>query len=322
MKSKLLKKAIAMIAALSMLSVVTLASGCEILQDFMGGNESSNTSASESSSSVKDNEGDNSSPNENSSSVKDDEGGNEGGNTGGNEGGNTGGNEGGNTGGNEGGTIDPNQQAGVGEFNEETEYNYLIKGGDGYYVLEAEYTDVTAIEGSTYSGQAVGQNVIVKDSNNSASNGFYVNYLYEQYNTLFFDIYSDKDVTGVELVMRIAGYYDTGITINYNDYKVVVSSQVNGEWTSKGVYYEDINLGDNYLKQNGIFYSGGFADHTISTTVSLKAGYNRISLITNNDKPLSSKGDMSCTAPVVDCIKLKTDAVLQMDIWDQYDTLK
>lgn len=218
--------------------------------------------------------------------------------------------------------------AGIGELDETTGYNHLIRGSDGYYVLEAEYTNVYDITGTTYSGQAVGENVIVKDSSGTASNGFFINYLYREGNTVFFDIYADSAASGVTLVLRLAPYYDSGITLNYQKYVVNVASMtLSGDslvsGNSANIYYKDINLGSNYLSQQNIFVEeGGFVDYTISATVNLTQGYNRISLITNNSDKLSSKGDMGSTAPMIDCIKIKTDAALEMDIWDQYDTLK
>ena len=205
-------------------------------------------------------------------------------------------------------------------------FTKLTKNAEGYYVLEAEYTDVTAIEGTTYSGQAVGENIIVKDYGSTASNGFYVNYLYRYGNTLIFDIYLDKAVT-CELVLRLAPYYQPNYTLESSKYSIFVAQ---GSWdndaftasSTKGVYYNTINLGGDYIQQNNNFNNGGFKDYTVSTSVQLSAGYNRIMLVTNNNDKYAEKGDMSATAPAVDCIKIKADATLKMDVWDSYGTLK
>lgn len=208
------------------------------------------------------------------------------------------------------------------------EFTKLTKNSDGYYVLEAEYTDVTAIEGTTYSGQAVGENVIVKDYDNKASNGHYVNYLYRYGNTLFFDIYSDSAASNVELVLCLAPYYQPNYSLEYEKFQVIVSAmEVNEDYTLTAksnlvINYSTINLGEDYIQQNNHFNNGGFKDYTVSTKVRLSKGYNRISLVTNNNDKYAEKGDMSSTAPAIDCIKIKTDAALKMDVWDMYSTLK
>jgi hypothetical protein len=55
-----------------------------------------------------------------------------------------------------------------------------------------------------------------------------------------------------------------------------------------------------------------FADYTIAVNVSLKKGTNTISFITNNSDALAGT-TMGAAAPLLDCIKLTTEAVL---IWD------
>lgn len=195
--------------------------------------------------------------------------------------------------------------AGTEDFNFDTVINEnttLYANWTSKYVFEAEYVYLSDIEnGSGFSGSGVhGTNLIVKDTTGSgkASNGFFVSYLYNEGIALEFEINSDRDVKGAKLILRLSCEVQD-IVINGNTYKV----EVNGiPYT-----YSDIQLKD---PPKDIFNGGvkEFADFEITPFLSLKEGKNVIKLITANRNPM--QGTMYATAPMVDCIKIETEANL------------
>lgn len=174
------------------------------------------------------------------------------------------------------------------------------------YVFEAEYLNFDDFAGWGFSGNATGTQAILEDISGQAeaSNGRFVTYLYGSGITLEYTIYSDRDVDNVKLTLRLSaeikdiyiqsakgGPQDPTYTVKVND---------------QAIDYGMIDfLG---VPQQGLGEILPFEDFTISTTVSLKAGENRILLITDNE--LLMGGTMQATAPMVDCIKLETYAIL------------
>jgi len=175
----------------------------------------------------------------------------------------------------------------------------LYAGWQEVYVFEIEYIDLDDYEGVGYSGGASGPDAIVKDSNGSgkASNGFFLSYAYKRGIELVFNINSDKDVSDATVYLRLSAEV-TDITINSNTYKV----QVNDTYLS----YGDIVL-DNVPAMSSDDLKP-FEDYLIAQNVSLKAGENTIKLITDNDDPMG--GTMTSTAPMIDCLKIVTEANL------------
>lgn len=177
------------------------------------------------------------------------------------------------------------------------------------YVLEAERTYLNDLSGAGYSGGAVGLAVAVEDydtdGNNQgdlgASGGYYVSYAYVNGFTLTFEFDSDRAVDDATVVLRISTESQNPMVLSDEQYLV----EVNGT----AVAYDGINLGP--------VPSGGkapFGDYVTIEGVSLVEGYNTIKLITNND--IGMGGTMYATAPMVDCIKIKTSAVLDNTAYD------
>lgn len=173
------------------------------------------------------------------------------------------------------------------------------------YVFEAEYVYLDDIEnGAGFSGQGVrGKNLVVADRTGSgkASNGFFVSYLYSEGITLNFEIESDRDVKNAKLILRLSCEVQD-ILINGDNYAVCVNGNYYG--------YDDISLTD---PAKDIFNGEikEFQDFVITEIMELKEGKNTIQLITDNDVPM--QGTMYATAPMVDCIKIETDAKLTWD---------
>lgn len=179
-------------------------------------------------------------------------------------------------------------------------------GADATYVFEAEYTDVSRIRGVGYSGGATGTSIIINESLRSnpedtpieASNGYFVSYLYGRDLALEFVINSDKAVDNVKLTLRLSAEI-TDFTITDETYTILVNDEK--------VSYEPIAFTNVPPMATQIVMP--FQDFLISTSVSLVEGENVIVLQTTNDDS-SMGGTMRAVAPMVDCIKLETSAVL------------
>lgn len=181
------------------------------------------------------------------------------------------------------------------------------------YVFEAEHTDLDDIFGVSIAGIAYGTDMILKEDDYhgayppvEASGGFYVDFLYSQGTTLTFDFTSDCAAKAVLWVRMSAKY----MTMDFSDDEYLI--RING----KKISYDPISIyidptSDYYLLKQPIFSLYGpilpFQDY-LGIEVPIKQGLNRIELITNNNKLVF--GTATATAPLVDCIKLDTTAIL------------
>lgn len=164
--------------------------------------------------------------------------------------------------------------------------------GSDTYVFEAENVDLSGMSGPGFSGSATEGTMIVTNTDKNASGNKYVSYLYRNNLALKFVIASDKATTAT-LSLSLAAEL-TGVTLNKGNYKLIVNDVE--------VDYGTIAL------QNGAAFSD-----SAPITIQLKEGQNTIILRTANSEKPAEGGTYEAIAPMVDCIKLTTDAVL---IWD------
>jgi uncharacterized repeat protein (TIGR02543 family) len=176
-------------------------------------------------------------------------------------------------------------------------------------VFEAEYLDFSNFFGWGFSGNATGTDAIVADATGvgQASNGRFVTYLYGKDITLTYEIYSDRAVDNVILTLRLSG--------EVKDF-FIQSKKTPGVLEQEPVY--TIKVNDQTIQYSKIYFTNvpsqsdntllPFQDFVISMNVSLVEGKNTIKLITDNE--LLMGGTMSATAPMVDCLKLTTYAIL------------
>ena len=173
------------------------------------------------------------------------------------------------------------------------------------YVFEAEDVDVSDISSWGFSGNATGTMVICKDEGGiaGASNGYYTWCLNNNGVTLDFVITSDRAVQDVELTVALsAEICDIYITASGDpNEEPVYRFVVNGE----DIPYNDIYLDD--VPGQGSGEVKPFQDYVIGN-IDLVEGENHIQLITANN--VGQGGTMTAMAPMVDCIKLTTNAVL------------
>lgn len=177
------------------------------------------------------------------------------------------------------------------------------------HVFEAEYLDFSNFFGWGFSGNATGTDAILEDINGlaGASNGHFVTYLYGKGITLNYDIYSDRAVSNVTLTLRLSGevkdfFIQSTKTPGVLEQEPVYTIKVNGQTIQyTKIYFTNVpSQSSNTLLP--------FQDFVISVNINLVAGKNTFQLITDNE--LLMGGTMSATAPMVDCLKLTTYAVL------------
>lgn len=170
--------------------------------------------------------------------------------------------------------------------------------GQNTYVFEAEDTDLTGKIGPSYSGSAQEESMIIYNDAVGASGNRMVGYLYASGVSLEFYIASDMDVDDATIAVSITGEY---VTMSYdgNDYQVLV----NGEAKS----YPRVTI--EATQEN----MPKCADLITIKGVHLNKGANLIQLVTNNNNAVDGT-TFKANAPIVDCVKVTTEAVL---IWDE-----
>lgn len=168
------------------------------------------------------------------------------------------------------------------------------KTGSSTYTFEAEQTDLTGKVGPGFSGSAQEGSMVV--ANGTASGGKAVSYLYKKNNSLEFYIACDEDVTDAQIVLSLGAEMDN-ISFSATEFQILVNDTA--------LTYDNVSLANNNSFSDAITVSG----------VTLKKGANLIKLnVNNNKRPMGDASTYEATAPMVDCIKITTTAVL---IWDQ-----
>ena len=172
------------------------------------------------------------------------------------------------------------------------------------FVFEAENVDLTYLSGHGWSNEVMGYGLLIKDKYGAeASNGFALGYLYENGNEIEFYINADQAVEDVTLVLRCTmehkvasasiAWDELEITVNDGDpieYRTMKFEGIPGLLTVKGELLP-------------------FANKTIGK-INLEEGENLIKItVTNN---ITMEGTMQATAPIIDCIILKTDADVEL----------
>lgn len=171
--------------------------------------------------------------------------------------------------------------------------------GTNTYVFEAEDTDLTGKIGPSYSGTAQETSMILYNDGINASGNRLVGYLYERGLGLEFCIASDMAVNDATLTVRITGEYTT-MTYDSNEFQVIV----NGVPLS----YPRVTI-----PVEGMYDIPACEDLIVIQNVSLQEGSNEIKLLTNNSNAITGT-TFKANAPMVDCLKIDTEAVL---IWDE-----
>ena len=179
--------------------------------------------------------------------------------------------------------------------------------GTEEYTFEAEDTNFMGKSGPSWSGSASGPGMIYKDTGSHGASGYgYVSHLYKQNNSLEFYFTSDVAVNNVTIKIRVATElpdewtYDNsmmqvllnGTPLNYDSFTLTPSGET------------DVATGQAAMTN--------FQDYMLTTTASLKEGANELQIKIVNNKPTAGT-TYTAAAPVIDCIKITTSAVLDWD---------
>ena len=186
--------------------------------------------------------------------------------------------------------------------------------------FEAEHTQLTGLTddielglanslgekyGQGYSNNPAGTALICAEGESgvSASNGYYISYLYYEDAYLEFKVTASEDVDDAMFYIRLtAEYYN--MTFTDDNFTITVNDEE--------ISYTKIAITDAITDMSSL-YKRPFSNHYIND-ISLKEGENTIRLtVTNSDAP-GSTGTMSAVAPMVDCIYVYADdsATLEM----------
>lgn len=169
------------------------------------------------------------------------------------------------------------------------------KAGASTYTFEAEDVNLNEKSGPGYSGENAGPNMIVLNKDVQASNDRFVAYQCRYGNSLEFCLASDTEAEAV-LTIRFAAEF-SNMTLVPDIYEI----SVNGT----PLQYQAIALTMADGSQQGLF------EDCLIGTVTLRKGENLIQVKTINREELG--GTLTATAPIIDCIRLETEAVVTWD---------
>lgn len=175
------------------------------------------------------------------------------------------------------------------------------------YTMEAEHTYLTGKNGSGYSGSTTGTGMVTADNtdNMTASNGYYVGWMYYNNAFLSFEFEAEEAADDVTIVFRLSAEYND-LTVTGDQIFVGVNlDEATGEYEQKF----DFPL---TIESYGEFSSKvkDFNNYVVAENVSIKKGTNTIELVINNNIK-GVGGTMKAAAPIVDCMYLYTNALLE-----------
>lgn len=190
-----------------------------------------------------------------------------------------------------------------------TESQFVYAKWRTVYTFEAEYSYISDDKwGQGYSGQNSGLGLIMSENgdsteNHTASNGYYVGWIYYSGASIDFTVTSDRDVSDLTIVFRLTAEYQDCTVSGDEIYVQVNEEKHNFEFSITGVY------GTEEMSKKG---RNDFQNYTVGSKISLKKGVNTISLVINNEKQ-GVGATMNASAPLVDCMYLYTSASLTLD---------
>ncbi len=172
------------------------------------------------------------------------------------------------------------------------------------YTFEAEYcSNIRELTGAGFSGASSGLNMIERDLlDKGASNEFYVTYLYREGLGLTFTIDAATEVSGATMYLRLSTEY-MSLDLTGDQFEVRVTYE---DGTSVTYSYPTISIDP--IGEGTSGEKAEFKDYLITNSLRLREGANVITLtVTNSDITM---GTMTAYAPIIDCMKITTDAEL------------
>lgn len=176
------------------------------------------------------------------------------------------------------------------------------------YTMEAEHTFLTGKAGSGYSGSTTGTGMVTADNTDSlsASNGYYVSWMYYNGAYLSFEFEAAEAAEDVTIVFRLSAQYndvevkgdEVYVGVNYNDETEKYESTYDFPFSIASYPEMSSNVKD-------------FRNFVVVENASIKKGRNTIELVINNNIK-GVGGTMKAAAPLVDCMYLYTNASLTL----------
>ena len=214
---------------------------------------------------------------------------------------------------------------------------YILSHTEGQkanYVFEAEFTDTRGKSGTGYSG---GTSTYRDFAALDDSGRGFITYLYKEGLSVNFFVVSDRDVNDAKFSVCLGAEF-VRVHLTPDNYSFRVDPDILatdpdalkeidaggclGNWDefflnwytvdeTGGYYIQNWTCGEIDIGEDGCEL-GYWSVHTISMNLSLKKGFNCISLITDNSyiEGESGHGTMGATAPCVDYISIETTAQL------------
>lgn len=170
-------------------------------------------------------------------------------------------------------------------------------GGVETYVFEAEYTDLTGVQGGGHSNEASGVGMIYGNGTEEEieagwSSGYFVAFTHREGVKLTFEFNSSEAVSGATIVLRV-GSEMGNLTFTPSSFEV----KLNGE----AIEYGNMTVENSSVLENMKFY-----DKTVTANASLLKGKNELTLTV-----LANSLSGGVTAgPIIDCVKISTKAKL------------
>ena len=178
--------------------------------------------------------------------------------------------------------------------------------GTQTFVFEAEDTNLTGKTGPAVSGTANEIGMIMLKEDRDCSNDRCVGYLYAYGNSLEFYFASDVETSNATIALSLSAEMGN-VSLDENNYGIYLNDQK--------LSYAPIVI-DDVPEFDAVLYVAdcpNFRTYVIAEGVTLKAGANLLKVVTENNESYPGS-TMTAHAPLVDCLKIDTDAVL---IWDE-----
>ena len=178
--------------------------------------------------------------------------------------------------------------------------------GVATYVFEAEDTNLTGKTGPAVSGTANEIGMIMLKEDRDCSNDRCVGYLYAFGNSLEFYFASDVETDNATIALSLSAEMGN-VSLDESNYGIYLNDQ---KLSYSPIVIDDVPEFDAALY---IADCPPFRTYVVAEGVTLKQGANLVKLVTENNESYPGS-TMTAHAPLVDCLKIDTDAVL---IWDE-----
>ncbi len=178
--------------------------------------------------------------------------------------------------------------------------------GVATFVFEAEDTNLTGKTGPAVSGTANEIGMIMLKEDRNCSNDRCVGYLYSFGNSLEFYFASDVETSNATIALSLSAEMGN-VSLNEGNYGIYLNDQK--------LSYEPIVI-DDVPDFDAVLYVAdcpNFRTYVVAQGITLKQGANLVKVVTENNESYPGS-TMTAHAPLVDCLKIDTDAVL---IWDE-----